>query len=337
MKLNINNSLPKFKLLNILINDSYSYYSLNNSFSCFKSINNIIYIIYSTESDSLISYNLTRNQKTTEIKKAHNKNISNIHHYQDKINNEDFIISVSSDDNNIKLWKLENFLCLYNFQNVNRKGFLYSSCFLNDNNNIYIIASNCCWVGISEPIKIFDLKGNKIKEINNSKDKTFFIYTYIDIKSNKKYILTGNRGCVKSYNFISNNIYKIYCDNDNKVHDFVMVYDLGEDLKVIDACEDGFIRMWNFHSGKLIKKIKVSDDLYGICLWNNKYLLIGGEDKKIKILDLDKYEIIEDYIDEDNIVIDMKKINLISYGDCLITQNKEKQIKLWISEKYALK
>ena len=333
MESNLKGPSPKLKVFKSLINNSYSFYSFNKSFAFFKSINNILFIIYPTKINSLISYNLITNQKVNEIKNAHKEYISNIHHCLDKNYNQDLIMSVSSDDNNIKLWKFKDFSCLYNFENVNSTGYLYSSCFLNDNTNIYIMTCNCSWKGISETIKIYDIKGNKIKKINNSKDKTFYIDVYYDIRSNKKYILTGNKGCVKSYNFNSNDIYKIYCDNDNKEHDLVMIYDFDCDIQLIDSCEDGFIRMWNFHSGSFIKKIKISEDVYGICLWN-KYLLVGCEKKKIKIVDLENRVLIKDcFGGEDGVVIDMKKINFSPYGDCLVTQNKEKgEIKLWINE-----
>ena len=58
------------------------------------------------------------------------------------INKNDFIISISAQDNNIKLWNLNNCECLLNIQNIRKDRFLYSACLLNDNNQIYILTSN---------------------------------------------------------------------------------------------------------------------------------------------------------------------------------------------------
>ena len=326
--LNINN----IKFEKDIIKDSYSFYSFNYSFIIFESIDKILYLIYSNNNNSIVFYDLIKNQIITKINNPHNKSISNFRHILDIINKRDLIISVSADDNNIKLWNIKNFECLYNYENVNNNGYLYSACFLNDNNNNYIITTNCAWKGISEPIKFFDFNGNKIKEINNSKEKTYFIDILYDKKLSKNYLITGNEGCIRSYNCSSNNIYRIYNDNDKKDHDCIVVYNDNEEIKLIDSSDDGNIRIWNFHSAKLIKKIKICDcDLYGMCLWNNDYLFFGCEEKLIKIIDLKKGIIIDNLKGHNNWVITMKKINHPEYGECLISQDSGKgQIKLWV-------
>ena len=59
-------------------------------------------------------------------------------------------------------------------------------------------------------------------------------------------------------------------------------------VKIIESCNDGYIRIWSFHSKELIKKIRIKANykwLYGICLCN-KFLFVGCEDNSIKILNL---------------------------------------------------
>ena len=54
--------------------------------------------------------------------------------------------------------------CLLNLTNIYKSGYLYSACFLNDNNNTYIIISNCNKYGQKcESIKVYDLYGKKNK------------------------------------------------------------------------------------------------------------------------------------------------------------------------------
>ena len=92
-------------------------------------------------------------------------------------------------DNCIKIWNAKNFQCLLCIQKANKKGYLYSACFLKDSNQIYIVTSNMSYFD-SEPIKIYDINGNLKKEIINSKDKTFFIDIFYDDNiSLKKYII----------------------------------------------------------------------------------------------------------------------------------------------------
>ena len=65
-------------------------------------------------------------------------------------------------------------------------------------------------------------------------------------------------------------------------------------LELIESCVDGFLRIWNFHRGKLLYKIDTTVDnfkgIFGICLWNEKYLFIGCNNSEIKLIDLKKKE-----------------------------------------------
>ena len=80
-------------------------------------------------------------------------------------------MSISSDDNNIKLYNNDNGELILNLNKVYNKGYLFSACFLKENNENFIATSNLEWNNYFEPIKIYDFNGNKIKDINDSKDK----------------------------------------------------------------------------------------------------------------------------------------------------------------------
>ena len=81
---------------------------------------------------------------------------------------------ISYKDNNIKLWKINNLECFLKINNINYKGLSFSGSFLKDNNQNYIITSNLNWDDNPEKIKVFNFKGNKINEINDSNDNTFY-------------------------------------------------------------------------------------------------------------------------------------------------------------------
>ena len=196
---------------------------------------------------------------------------------------------------------------------------------MTSNNNIY----KC------ENIKIFDFNGNKIKEINNSKDKAKFIDIYYDNKLSKNFILTGNDGYIKSYDYNKNDIYKKYCDNDNNNDHFsIIINESKEDIIIIESSYDGNLRIWNFHSGELINKIKVSSErLREICMWNNDYIFIGWDDKTIKLIELEKGIIIKELKGHNKKVISIKSIIHPKYGKCLLSQGDgEDTIKLWINK-----
>jgi len=224
-KLALYDSNPiEIEFLENITNDSFPDACLDNIFCIFKSINDIYYIVYTNKNRSIISLNLGNNNKINEIKNAHEETIRNFRYYLDKINKRDLIISISCKDNNIKLWNIYNMECLLNIKNIYKEGALFSACFLHDNNEYYIISSNCNFYGDSDIIKIFDFKGNEVKEINESNDKTFFIDSYYDSKLSKHYIITGNQGYVKSFDYNENKIYFQYSDNnDKRAHDSIII------------------------------------------------------------------------------------------------------------------
>ena len=152
-----------------LVDDSYSFsYPNNTTFEVFTSVNNILNLVYSNINNSIISYNVIDNKKIIEIKKAHKNNIKNFRHHLDTNSNSDLLISISAIDMNMKLWKLDNWECLFN---INKVGFLFSVCFLEENNQTYIMTGNVF-------IKIYDLKGKIIKELKEPNDKIYVIESY---------------------------------------------------------------------------------------------------------------------------------------------------------------
>ena len=334
-KLNSENNLVLLELQpsKEIVNDAYNFDGVINTFCVFQSIDNKLYIVYTTRFKSIISFNIIDDKKVKEIKNAHDDKITNFRHCLDKNNNNnlDLIISISTPINNIKLWKSINLELLYNFEKVNDSGNLKAACFLNDNDKIYIVVSNSNNFDKVKPLKIYDLNGNISKEINNSKDDTYFIDTYYDKKLSKVFIITGNYYDVKSYEYQENKLYYKYFDQYSKDHYCAIINDKEDIIKLIESSKDGNVRIWDFHTGKLLNKIEVSiNRLYDLCLWDNKYLFVGCGEEIIKLIDLKigkKLKTLHDF----NSVISLKKIEHPKFGECLISQGNEiEQIMLWI-------
>ena len=325
------------QLLKNLTNDSYSDYTLDNTFTVFNSIDNIFYLVYSNIKKSIISYNIIDNKKINEIKNAHSRDITNFRHFLDKDNKRDLIISISLSNNNLKLWNITNFECLLNLENINKSGRLFSACFLSENNTNYIITS--CAYGNNEPVKIFDTNNNKIKEINKLNESVYFIDTFYDKILSRNYIIVGCNGFIKSFDYNSDQIYKEYNDNDNNRHCSIILNNNEGKIKMFESSFDGYLRIWDFHEGKLLDKIKICDNswLFGLCLWDNEHLLIGCGDKSIKIMELKNGAINANLNDFNNKVLCIKKIMHPLYGECLITQGYEKeQIKIFCKKKFNI-
>ena len=100
---------------------------------------------------------------------------------------------------------------------------------------------------------------------------------------------------------------------------------------LIETSISGIVRIWNFHSAELLKKISIQNKrIFGICLWNNDFLFAGCDDGKIRLIRIEKSDVVETFDGHNGMVLTIKKINHTKYGDCLISKGfKTEQIKLW--------
>ena len=333
-----------------LVNDSYNIDYLDNTFTLYNSKNNCLYLVYTTEKKSIKFYSFGGQKVIQEIKNAHEDYITNFRHCFCKTEDKDIIMSISGWINNIKLWDGDNYQCLLNLYNVYTVGYLFSACFLviknknqdnkKNNNDLveeeyYFLTSNRNHLGGGESIKIYDLKGKEIKKVSDSKENTCYIDTYLERGKdfNRYYILTGNSGYAKSYDYYSNKLYKKYYDKDNIGDHFCVIAKRIEDvLKLVESCGDGFIRIWNFHSGDLLTKIDCKNGLLGICIWSHEYLFTGCKDNTIKLIDIKNEKIIKSFIGHNNYVCTIRKIVHPQYGGCIISQSwHNDEIKIWMS------
>ena len=340
MKIIQNNENPKdIQYKNDVAIDSFATFSYDDSFTVFKSINNILELVYATKDKSIIVYDLNNSKTLHKLFKCHINYITNFRHYLDKLNKRDIIMSISKKDNNIKIWNANSWVQITSIEKINQKDFLYSACFLNDNNSNYIITSNGCnrqyYMNIHnfEPMKLYDFNGEKIKELNDTNDCTFFIDSYFDDKLSKIFIVTGNYNYIKTYDYDKGEIYKKYFENNNGIHPSVIIKKSEEKIKLIESCEDGIIRVWGFHSGKLLTKIKTdNNNLYGLCLWNDNYAFVGCKDQTIKLIELKNGLLIKSYNNHKGRIISFKKIVEPNIGECLLSQGLDQKIKLWINK-----
>ena len=331
--------------------NEFHFYESKTCFCEFKSINNIICFVYILNREyALVAYDIIK--KKIINKNVVNKNggsfkITDVRHHLDKKLKRDLILHNNMHNNEIYIWDFKNWQKLTQTYGVNKTGALYSSCFY-EINNIYILTTNISWQGKNGNIKVFDLQGYKIKEIPNSNERAIFIDTYYDSKFGKNFIVTCNdKGRINIYDFQNNALFKKYDDNDNNyqflINDFVV--DERESIKkLIGSCYKAHIKIWDFYKGNLIKRIMFNYDgiydLYGLCIFNNNYLLAGTNEindnnryiGSILLIDLNKEKIIKKIKAHTSKVKFIKFINtengkiLVSgglYSDIIFWENKE--------------
>ena len=330
-------NFEKYKIIANNSNDN----QFESSFITFTSINDILFLVFSTNANSIISYNLLNLEIINEIKRAHDNSITNFRHYCHKNNFGDLILSVSSGYNNMKLWRFKNWECLHEFKSINCIDFLFSACFLNDNGKLYILATNFRNYAISEKIKVFDLKGKLVTTINDSSESVFYIDTFYDKNLKTNYIVTANNNKIISYNFNKNKLYFKYEDSKDIYlysspisHYSFLIRNNNNLIEIIESGWDHYIKIWNFHTGELIYKIKFADQyLNGVDLLDNNILFVGCRlNKEIVVIDLETLENIKVLRGHSYIVITIKNFNHPKYGKCLISKGYGGEIIFWISK-----
>lgn len=314
--------------------DAYTCATLNNTFAIFKSISNKFHLIFSNINNSIICYDLDNLQIINEIKNSHSKSITNFRHHLDIKNKRDIILSLSYEDNNIKLWNLKTWECLLNLININNNGYLFSAYIFNKNNEILLVTSNYDnFHEYSEPIKIFDFYGTKLKEIENSNKKTYFVDVYFDEYLSYNFIIACYKDSIISFNYNKNEIYKKYYDflSEEKSHSCTIIKNDDKIVKLFESCNDGIVRIWDFHQGLLLGRITVNDEyLNSICLWDEHFLFVACDDGYIKLVDLKNEKIIQNKCNESNEILTVKSLIHPKYGKCLFAQSLGKdQIKVY--------
>jgi len=272
------------------------------------------------------------------LRNAHREDITNFRHYLDKRNRRDLILSVSATDNNVRMWDINNLEFIITINNINRHGFTKSACILNFNNDLFIVTSNYSHSEVQEPIRLYNMDGYKIKEINYKNNQTYFIDIYHDKQFDIKYIITGNLGFVRTYNYTNDCKYHRYNDDDDEEYEHykVIIYNKDNNTKIISTGKERQIIIWDFHSTELINKIKVSDipfdNLYGISLWNNN-ILVAGCGNTLHIIDIKNEEVVNILIGHSYNIMTIKTIIHPIYGECIVSQELYNgQIKLWANQ-----
>ena len=328
------NLINDFKCDNI--NNLKNINNINNLRSCpFKSIavynierNNekICEIAYEENNNeyNIIIYNLSLNKITNKINNAHSNEIYKIKHYYQSFS-KNHILLTSSLDKSIKLWNISinnilNILTINNcFDGDNQSPF----CIMFKNINFFIFGGSR-----DKKKNIWNENGKLIGPIEKSNLNygRFIETTYI---KNKPYILLSGEYHCECFDYDNNNI-KIYKNNNgnNCEHDIINLFNKNNNIYLIDGDYGGNISIFDFISTNLIKTISIGNYICALCSLNEKYLMAGGYNKIIKVIDMDNYSVIKEYSGHNNIIYLIKKINIPNKGEFIISLDTE-SIKIW--------
>ena len=327
-ELNKNYEFSQFNFYKILVNDSEG----NPNLCCFKSIDDILILLYSNRYNVIRAYNLSTFQIIQEIKNFISHEIRSIKHYFDQKEKRDLILTV--DDSLplkvVKVWNYKKWECLYTF-NVNCYGLeLRLINFINNKNQILIFINRTEGIAPNQKDyrEIYDINGKKIREINYEGYIKGF-NSFYDETLCKTFIIIGSDDYALSYDFNEDKEYKKYkAFSRNSFYNILIKKDK-EKYELI-TFEEKNIVIWDFHSGNFIKNINLNFEIESFCLLNNRYIVIGSYEK-IVLFDLKEEKEIKDTIAHGRSEVGRIFVfNHPKFGECLVTRSVSQVIKLWI-------
>ena len=302
--------------------------SIDKVFCAFKSFSGESLVVWGTPQYNIEFYDLEKGQIIKTIQRAHNQTVFSCRHYPHIKNRIDYLIT-SSYDRTVKIWDIKTFSYIVNISNAHSGYYIYSvSVLCDEKDNInYIITS-----APNEYMKIWDFSGKYIRNMGQNDESTYFIDVYFDNKEKKNYILNANSVDVKSYTFKTGELYHKYKGTPQTWHMSAVVNETKNQQILIESDGNGYIRMWDFHSGLLIKNITSSPtlNLRGICLWNDDYLFAAGNDYQVKLYDLTQGKFVKSLKGHTSTVCSIEKVVHPKYGECLISQGLDGKLKMWI-------
>ena len=349
------NTSEEYKVIKCIDNKSIINFQISHiralidgTFDLFKSIKNENILVFSNLEDfnnfSLIFYDIKLQQINTKVSKAHNDRIYTCRHFFDKITKSDLVIT-SSFDRWIKVWNVTNnytlvykkkpdydfkentYLLSENLLYYNQKNYLITSAY-----EIYSQGYEILFYSID---KTNDDINNKKLTIENSKDNTNYLGVYYD--NEIPYIISGNLGNIKVFDFSKKKLIKTFHDNFKQINylSIVVKEDSNGKKKLIASSGDGILRIWDYNENKLISSIESGKEwIIGLCLLNEKYILASSADGTIKQYDLDSNNLINSLkgninIEEDmDIILCVKNINFDN-KDYLVSHSNNGLIELW--------
>ena len=340
---------------------SYITANIDDTFALFKAINKKYYVIYSGSEDykiySLFCYDLINRQNIAKIAKAHDDRIYTCRHFLDKNTNSDLLIS-SSFDKYIKIWNLtDNYKLIYKKKPdyvYKENTYLLSENLLFYNKNNYLITSAYeigsegyeilfYEIGLENKNSHDSIKLN-YQKINNSMDNTNFLSVYYEQYEDNfiPYILAGNYGNVKIFNFSTKTLLNTYNEDGKQINYLSIIINVNKnkdkDKNVIATGADGYLRIWDFNKNNLIHKIFCEKEswLVGLCQLNSQYILAACKDGNLKGFDLFSNTFVKSISDNNNdnmqdSLFSVKKFE-IEEKIYLVTHSKKGNLQLWENE-----
>lgn len=262
------------------------------------------------------------------INSAHSEEITSVKYYCDKLNKIHYLIS-SAKDKSIKLWNIINkYMNTLTIKDAASNKWWYPLFMIFSNNKTLIGSS-----GNKERIKIYNFSGSKLESIYCDYDINW--HSEIYYINDKIYILMSCRPGIRLYDYLSKTTkFKLISNNNKNIdHVYSIIENVNNETIIFDADESGFITLWNFNSGEMIKSIITKGfhhkGIATLCIWNSSYLITGGKDMALNLFNLKSFKQVKSYPAHSKPIMKIRKFKSKNEGETLISVGEDNKIYLW--------
>ena len=310
-------------------NKSQKSYTIDNVFAVYPSKDGKTYVISSCNySFEIECYDITTG-KLEKTLKGHSGRIFMIRYFHKKETGDDFLVS-SDEQKTVIVWDLHKFAQLKTFKKCHLNSYIYSALYYYDNaaKKDYIVTSSP-----DEFLKIWDLNtGMFVRDIGGQKNYTYSINHVFHKKEH--YIIDANSVSVRVYYTKSaNSLYKEFVEKNYSWHMSAFTERYKGILTLFESDGNGNIRLWNFETGNLMKKITCpNNQLRGMCLWNDKYILVSSSNSCFIVVDLEEGKETKSIKEHFQSLCCLIKTIHPLYGECLLSSSIDGTIKLYITD-----
>ena len=329
-ELNFNSSIftndpSKLAFKKELVSDYQNKTYINNLFCTYHNLKNELTISYVMKHNKLIMiYDVKSCKQIKKINSLHNEDITCIRYFQDKIANNEYLIT-SSYDKSMKIFSsLNDYECVVSLKNCHHCYGIYSFVVLKNEKGTYITSSNSYG---QEKLKVWDFtNGSFIRDLGDS-DNNLFLDNW-NYKQ-EDYLICCNEYSVKIYHFITGNLYRLFKGEPVDLHLYSIVFNIDGKPFLFESANNGYIRIWNILDNILDRKIYIKGCKFSnILKWNQNYLIVSSK-KVFNIIDIEKKSLVKSIYAHDDWLSTLSKAILLPFGECLITSSMDGKIKIW--------
>ena len=334
---NFQNDLNNYVCLKTITKNSSGRFDLDNQFAVFKTIDNLYLLVYFNDDNDIYCYNITKNISKKVIKKAFSKEIKCIKHFYDSIQNRNLIVT-SARENKIKIFNVNNnFELILTINNIEKKMSLFGE-YYNINcvelfeyeKKIYIIVSN--YEDLDFKLFSFENNGQLISNVQHRKQINC-VYFFIDkINNNTPYLIfSGNAYYISSFSFLTLTLYKIYLDSDKCYYNISVKIKEFKNNNLLICASGGRVKIFDFNNANIIYNIynKSFKSLNSISIWNDEFILGGGNDKNLHLINFKNGKYIKPLYTFKDRITTIKKLYIEDYGEYFFVHSEDGEINLF--------